>query len=118
MFHWMFEWIFFWRRRHSPKPEAEPKIEVAPKTEPEVDMPLEQRAGVLMLPVRSSVASPAPAAARTKLSVSKNRRVDYFTHGCYAAHGLDTPKLRAPALGLDPERPENVKARAASSDTQ
>jgi hypothetical protein len=112
----MFQWMFFWRRVRSPKPEAEPKIEAAPKTGPEVDMPLEQRAGVFVLPVGPSVVPQIPSTSRTKPSVSRNHRIDYFTHGRYGAPDLKTPKLRAPALNS--ERRGGAIPGTAASDTK
>ncbi len=81
-------------------------------------MALEQRAEVLVLPVKPSIFRPAPLIAEARPSLRRDSRSLYFTHGAYAAAGPDTPKLKAPGATPDQRRSERALARAAISDNK
>jgi hypothetical protein len=79
---------------------------------------LEQRAELVLLPVKPSTVRPAPLMAETRPSARRDSRSLYFTHGAYAAAGPNIPKLKVPGAAPDQRRSEPPLARAATSDNK
>jgi hypothetical protein len=115
----MFQWLFFWRRKRSPKHKT-PREEnsVVREIAPETTVALEQRNEPLVLPVRSSIASVVPIPRIAEFpALTYDPRADYFTPGRYAPARRGTPVLKAPTAELDDRRGSRSLSRATGSGT-
>jgi hypothetical protein len=111
----LFQWLFFWRRKRVQPPQESEATEV-------IMVDHSNSARAIEPPEIPVVSPPKPVLVPPiyKVDAPQNKRVAYFTHGCYAVARPGRPRLTAPdsrprSTNTSPVRAAKPKARPASA---